>query len=346
MRWSSPIWAAQEMRIAALPLAAPRSSAGSRKSMTLRRPNLFLIGAMKSGTSYLRKLLNSHPDIFMCEPDEPSYFVEARHLKAIYPEMWERGLWRTEERYLNLFRAAADAPILGEASTSYTKTPLAPGVPERIAASIPEPRFIYLLRDPVERAISHYWHMVRHHSEHRPMAEALRRDPQFVVISHYAMQLRPYLEKFGQDRVRVVVYERLIADPKGVMAGVYRWLGVNPAAADISGFSEPENVGPSAISMAGFGGVPRRLRQAPALRHTIARLPPAVHRALHRLTTREVRRPAVDVTAAVAFLRPLQQRQTDDLTRLLGCSLPEWTTLYGEPQQEPARAMHERRVKN
>jgi hypothetical protein len=318
--------------------------------MIRRKPNLFLIGAMKSGTSYLRKLLNAHPDIYMCEPDEPCYFVDPRHLKTIYPEMWERGLWRSEERYLDLFRPAGAAPVLGEASTNYTKLPMVPGVSERIAAFNPEARFIYLLRDPVERAISHYWHMVRHHAEHRPIAEAVRRDPQFLAVSNYSMQLRPFLERFGRERVAVLIHEQLVADPTGVMGGVYQWLGVDAAGVDLSGFSEPENVAPDAISMPGYGSIPRRLRQAPALKHAVARLPPAVHRALHRLTTREVSRRTVDVTAAVAFLRPEQRRQTDDLAALLGCTFPEWTTLCGAscptPPLSPPPALPERLLKN
>jgi Sulfotransferase family len=299
--------------------------------MTRRKPNLFLIGAMKAGTRYLRKLLKAHPDIFMCEPAEPSYFVDPRHLRRIYPEMWQRGLWRSEERYLELFRPAGDAPILGEASTGYTKLPLAPGVVERIAAFNPDARLIYLLRDPVDRAISHYWHMVRHHAERRPIADAFRRDAQFVAFSHYAMQLRPYLGRFGRGRIAVVIYERLIADPAGVMRGVYEWLEVDAAAVDPSVFAEPENVGPEMVSMAGWGGVPRRLGQAPRLRGAIERLPPAVQRTLHRLTTREVSRRAVDATEAVAFLRPQQLRQTEELAQLLGCSFREWTTLHGKP---------------
>jgi hypothetical protein len=305
---------------------------------------------MKSGTSYLHKLLNAHPDIYMCEPHEPSYFVDARQLEWIYTEMWERGLWRSEERYLDLFRPAGDASILGEASTSYSKLPLVPGVSERIAAFNPEARFIYLLRDPVERAISQYWHMVRHHAENRPIAEAVRSDPQFVAFSHYEMQLRPFLKQFGRDRVRVLIHERLVADPMGVMSGVYQWLGVDATAMDLRGFSEPANVTPGTVHMAGYGGVARRLRQAPALKRAIARLPPTVHGALHRVTTREVSRQAVDLTAAVAFLRASQQQQTDDLARLLGCSFPEWTTLCGAscptPPLNPPPAPPERLLKN
>jgi hypothetical protein len=297
-------------------------------SMTVRLPNLFLIGAMKSGTNYLRKLLNAHPDIFMCEPEEPSYFVDPRHLKAVYPQMWERGLWQSQERYLELFRSAGDATILGEASTNYSKLPIVPGVPERIASFNSEARFMYVLRDPVERAISHYWHMVRHHAEHRPIAEAVRRDRQFAAVSQYAMQLTPFLERFGRDRVAVLIHERLLADPKGVMRGVYQWLGVDAAAAHLSGIAEPENVTPDVISMPNWGGIPRRLRQARTLRGTMERIPPSVRRVLHRLTARDTLRRSVDVTKAVAFLRPELRRQTDELARMLGCTFPEWATLY------------------
>jgi hypothetical protein len=300
--------------------------------MTGRKPNLFLIGAMKSGTTYLRKLLRSHPDIFMCEPDEPSYFVDPRDLRTIWPDMWRRGLWRSEDRYLRLFEAAGDAAILGEASTNYTKRPLVMGVPEKIHAFNPQARFIYLLREPVQRTISHYWHMVRHHAEHRPMLEAIRRDPQFVATSHYAMQLAPFLERFGRERVAVLTHERLVADPAAVMRDLYGWLGVDAARADLSGCAEAENVAPDVVSMPLWVGIPRRLRQSPVGGALVRHLPPALHTALHRLTTRDVRRREVDMAAAVAFLHPLQRRQTEELARLLGRGFPEWAALPAQPR--------------
>jgi len=298
--------------------------------MTGRKPNLFLIGAMKAGTTYLRKLLRSHPDIFMSDPDEPSYFVDQRDLKRLWPEMWSRGLWRGEQRYLRLFEPAGAAAVLGEASTNYAKRPLVAGVPERIHAFNPQARFIYLLRDPVQRTISHYWHMVRHHAEYRPMLEAVRRDLQFVAVSHYAMQLTPFLERFGRDRVAVLTYETLVADPVAAMRGLYQWLEVDPAVADPSGFAEPENVAPQIVSMPLWGGFPRRLRQSLANGVILRYVPAMVHTTLHRITTRDVDRHSVDVTATVDYLRPVQRRQTDELVRLLGRGFPEWTTLYGE----------------
>lgn len=298
--------------------------------MTGPKPNLFLIGAMKAGTTYLRKLLKSHPDIFMCEPDEPSYFVDQRDLKRLWPDMWSRGLWRSEERYLELFKSAGAAPILGEASTNYTKRPLAAGVPERIHAFNPQARLIYLLRDPVQRTISHYWHMVRYNAEYRPMLQAVQRDPQFTAVSHYGMQLAPFLERFGRDRIAVLTYEALVSDPADAMRSIYEWLGVDPTTADLSGIAEPENVAPQIVSMPLWGGIPRRLRQSPASSIILQHVPTSIRSALHRFTTRDIDRRSVEASATVEYLRPLQRRQTDDLIRLLGRSFPEWTMLYGE----------------
>jgi hypothetical protein len=98
------------------------------------------------------------------------------------------GIVATRRTVSGAVQAGRRAPILDQA-TSYTKLPLAPGVVERIAAFNPDARFIYLLRDPVERAVSHYWHMVHHHAERRPIADGFRHDTQFVAFSHYAMQL-------------------------------------------------------------------------------------------------------------------------------------------------------------
>ncbi len=104
-----------------------------------RKPDLFVIGAMKSGTTYLNKLLAAHPEIFMCAPEEPSYFVEPRQLRALWPEAWDQGLWRSEDHYLQLFRDSGEAIHLGESSTITTKTSAGGrGVPERIHEFNPE----------------------------------------------------------------------------------------------------------------------------------------------------------------------------------------------------------------
>jgi hypothetical protein len=299
-----------------------------------RLPGLFVIGAMKSGTNYLRKLLGRHPSICMTEVDEPSYFVDPDELKVIWPEKWAHGYWRDERNYLQLFASAGDATILGEASTNYTKIPLVSCVAERLQAFNPDARLIYLLRDPVERAISHYWHMVRYHSECRSIVAAIRHDPQYVAVSHYAMQLAPFRERFGDDRIVVLTHEALVRDPLTTVESLYRWLGLDPACVDIAGFKDPEHVTPEAFRMPIWNGLPRKLWQSSSVRHISKHLPQMLQTRLREATNRYVRRQAVDLTEVTDFLRSIQRRQVDQLSEILNRGFPEWTTLHGRPDTE------------
>jgi hypothetical protein len=294
------------------------------------KPNLFVIGAMKSGTTYLNKLLGGHPSIFMASPEEPSYFVDPEQLRTLWPEAWDLGFWRSEETYLNLFRSCGDAVILGEASTNYTKRPLVAGVPERIYRFNPDARFVYLLRDPVERTISHYWHMVRYNAERRPILEAVKTEPQYVDVSHYAMQLIPYLELFGRERVAVLTFEQLTGAPEATMRALYDWLGLDGSVADTSGFDLAENVTPEVIRVAAWHGVLHHLRQSRQFRVLMPHLPRRIRDMAVRLATRQVHRRAIDTSDVTKFLRPIQGRQTEALVRLIGREFPEWATLSGK----------------
>jgi hypothetical protein len=285
----------------------------------LRKPGLFLIGAMKSGTTYLNKLLDVHPEIFMSSPEEPSFFVDKGQLRKLWPEVWDYRFWRSEEHYLRLFRSGKNALLLGEASTNYTKRPLVGSIPERIRRFNPEARFIYLLRDPVERTISHYWHMVRYHAERRPILEAFKCEPHYLDVSHYAMQLQPYLDLFGPDRVAVLTFEELTRAPVATMGSLYRWLGVNAsAAADDSVFHQAENVTPEILRMAAWYGALQHLRQSRPFRFLTPYLPRTVRRNAMQLVTRELDRRTVDTSGVMTLLRPIQKRQTEELTQLIG----------------------------
>lgn len=295
-----------------------------------RLPNLFVIGAMKSGTNYLRKLLGRHRAIFTAV-SEPSYFVDPNELKVVWPQMWARGYWRDERNYLQLFASAQDATILAEASTNYTKIPFVTGVAERLHAFNPDARLIYLLRDPVERTISHYWHMVRYHWEYRSIAAAVRQNAQYLAVSNYAMQLAPFRERFGDDRIAVLTYEELVRDPYITMEGLYRWLGLDPVGVNLAGFKEPENVTPELIRMPIWHGIPRRLWQSPFVGHISSHLPQALQARLRKATNRNVRRQDFDRTEVIRILQSVQRQQVDQLSEILNRGFPEWTTLNGHP---------------
>jgi len=286
---------------------------------------------MKSGTTFLSTLLDLHPAIYIARPEEPSYFVAEEQLRTLWPSMWDRGYWRSEAAYLRLFEPGGDAALLGEASTNYTKLPFATGVAERIAGFAPDARLVYVMRDPVERSISHYWHMVRFNGEHRPMLAAMTADPRFLAVSHYAMQLAPYAALFGWERLFTLTYEEMTRQTETTIRRLYAWLGVNPSIALPPGFDAPENATPEIVQRPALGGVLHRLRRAQPMRSLAPHVPQTLRTAAKRLASKAVRRGAVDPSDAIAFLRPIQQRQTAELSALLGRDFPEWTTLHGTP---------------
>lgn len=293
-----------------------------------RKPNLFIIGAMKAGTSALHAYLAAHPEIFMSEPKEPSHFVDAATVRRIWPAMAHRG-YANEETYLALFEGAGDVPVIGESSTNYAKRPQITGVPERIAAFNPDARFIYVMRDPLRRAISHYWHSVRSQRERRSPLAAVREKPQYVDVSDYAMQLEPYLARFGRERIRLVISEELDQDRHRVVREMFSWLGVDP------GFVPPnlaERVGATPPSYRERRTAPlvRRLHRS-RLWHTLAPKVPSMlkagaRRALYR--EREVALERAGEQRAIAYLRPILLARTAALEELLGERPVPWTLLY------------------
>jgi hypothetical protein len=300
--------------------------------MTRLKPNLFIIGAMKAGTTYLRALLMCHPSIFMCEPKEPCYFVEPTQLSVLYPEAWRRGYWKGERRYLDLFRSSGTATMLGEASVFYTFAPMASGVAARLSRFDPSCRLIYIMRDPIDRTISHYWHNVRHFGEYRSPFDAIRHDRQYMAVSNYELQLREYFAHFETKQIMLLTFEEMTAKPDETTAKIFRWLQI----ADVPlPASPPQNVTPERFG--GSIGAWRKLRrQNRYLRTAVDRVPRSIRQIGARMVTREVSPDAVDMSQIVEFLRPKQQAQTAALGRLLGRDFPEWTSLGPHRTAQPS----------
>jgi len=296
------------------------------------RPNLFLVGAMKAGTSYLSGLLAAHPSVFMSSPKEPCHFVDPSALRRDWPSAWAQGYWRSAERYLSLFAAAGDAAVVGEASTVYSQLPLFAHVPERILAFNPAARFIYIMRDPIERTVSHYWHRVRWWGEYRTPLSAIRSDPRYTDVSHYARQLSVFLHCAGRERVYTLTLEALLADPVVQLQRLYAWLGVD-ASFQPATLGVPDNVLPNVIEQVRGFGLLDRLRRTATYHRAWPWLPRWLCRLGAHLAARPVRPFDVDTSQVAELLRPLQQRQTEELSRLLGRSFPEWRTLYTPPRE-------------
>lgn len=283
------------------------------------KPNLFIIGAAKSGTTSLHHHLASHPDVFMSEPKEPGFFVpEADY----YP--------CSEEWYLSLFEGTGGFRYRGEASTHYTKLPLYEGVVDRIAAFVDqEPRFIYLMRDPVDRALSHYWHNVRKFEEHRGILEALENRIEYRAFSNYRMQLQPYFERFGRERVLALTFESLTSNPRDALRRILEWLELD---ADIAMSLPRQNARPDSFTRVRGRGLLDRLARSDVW-DRLSPLTPDWLKALgRRFGYQEVDPDSEPVTQAVRFLQPEMREQVEELEEFLGETFPEWTVTRETPR--------------
>jgi hypothetical protein len=201
-------------RFAAERRRARRRSRGHQHGGAL--PNLIIIGGLKCGTTSLHHYLNLHPEIAMSRPKELNFFVAELN--------WPLG----RDWYAGHFDPAA--PVRGESSPHYTNRPSFGGVPERMRDLIgAHARLIYVVRDPIDRMLSHYLHNVGGGYDDRPLAEALS-DPEssYVARSAYFFQLEPYIEAFGAERIEIVGREELKADRPGTMRRAFEFLGVDP----------------------------------------------------------------------------------------------------------------------
>jgi len=177
-------------------------------------PNLVVIGGLKCGTTSLHHYIDLHPAVEMSRPKELNFFVAELN--------WSLG----PDWYSSHF--SGGAPIRGESSPHYTNRPRFDGVAERMRSMLADARIIYMVRDPIDRMLSHYLHNLGGGYDDRSLAEAFA-DPEsaYVNRSRYFFQLEPYLDAFGEERIEIVGREELKRDRRGTMRRVFEFLGVD-----------------------------------------------------------------------------------------------------------------------
>ncbi|MCJ2183915.1 sulfotransferase domain-containing protein [Novosphingobium sp. 1949] len=195
-------------------------------------PNLFVIGASKSGTSALHAYLRYHPKICMSREKEPCFFVAQNELERLWPIMARRPCSHDREAYLDLWNGGEAAQYRGEASVYYAQAPSRSGVAARIAAAAPGARIIYVVREPVSRALAHYWQRYKEFQEPLPIERAMRENPLYRDTSDYAMQIEQYLAHFAPEQIHVIVAEDLKVRRRDTLADCFRWLGLENFAYD------------------------------------------------------------------------------------------------------------------
>jgi len=247
---------------------------GARRAIDAQRPlpEFLVIGAQRAGTSSLYKWLEAHPDVVASLRKETEYLT-ARWCRG---EGWYRGHFPS--RHSRRVASALGRPplVTFEASPNYLFHPLAP---LRAATLVPDAKLVALLRNPVDRAFSHFQHEVRAGREDLSFEDALDAEAErlageegrmaadpcyrslpweqksYVRRGHYAGQVERWVRAFGRDRLLVVRSEDLYADTAGSYGRILAFLGLaawSPASFDNFSYTSgtPRAAPPSALAPA------------------------------------------------------------------------------------------------
>jgi hypothetical protein len=199
----------------------------------INKPNFFILGAGKSGTTSLYHHLKKHPDIFLTGIKEPTFFCEGFQIV------------KDPIKYFELYDSVSNESIIGEASHAYLSNPTTAKV---LRALFPESKFIVILRNPADRAYSLYHHMRRNGFEYINTFEAALEAEEFRYASKefkkncpqyfynflyfrsglYGMQLNNYFSIFPKQQFHIIKFEDLITNPDNIFKGIFKFLGVNP----------------------------------------------------------------------------------------------------------------------
>lgn len=219
------------------------------------KPNFFIVGAPKAGSTSLFHYLDEHPEVFMSYIKETNFFSHEpiTRQKLYYEEtiavpvsgkrkgvVGKHKLYQdakridTFEKYESLFEEGAGKKAVGEASVSYL---FYPEVPPALHAYQPEARIVMILRDPVERSYSHYLMDERLGLTNLSLEDVIHRRvdhpklhlyyQQFVEVSLYYEQVKRYLDTFGKDQVKIIWFDDLKADTDAAISEVLEFIGVD-----------------------------------------------------------------------------------------------------------------------
>jgi hypothetical protein len=199
-------------------------------------PNFFIVGAARSGTTSLDRYLDQHPEIYL-SPRKEMHFFAANYFPRTGPgdERLNKRVIFEANQYTQIFAEANGAKAVGESSVFYL---CLPGTADRIAEAVPNAKIIIVLREPVDRAYSAYLHLVRDGREHLEFEEALSQEEKrkqqgfepmwwYKEVSLYYQQVKQYLDVFGRQNVKVLVYDELFAYPDRVLRDVFAFLAVS-----------------------------------------------------------------------------------------------------------------------
>lgn len=209
-------------------------------------PDYIIIGVSKSGTTTMYQLISAHPDVLPSIVKEVYFFnIEGNYEKG---KMWYRSFFPSHLHKRHLSRRHGRRILSGESTPSYMQHTMAPA---RVRAALPNVKMIVMLRNPVDRAYSHYHMSIRMQRESLTFEEAVAAEkarmryymeravsePEFswygrqysyLGTGHYAEQLAYWFRYHDRNKFLILTLDELKADQRGVMGRVFEFLGLEP----------------------------------------------------------------------------------------------------------------------
>ncbi len=202
-------------------------------------PNFLIVGAAKAGTTSLYNYLKQHPEIFMSPVKEPHFFsfIDIKpDFKGPYDQKTnEKEIISDYNEYKGLFKNVTNEKAIGECSNSYL---FLKNTEQNIKKYIPHCKIIIILRNPIERAYSHYLQFVMLGQEDLTFEAAMEKEEvrkklnwrwhyQLVGQGLYYHQVKRYLDRFGLGNVKIHLFEELKQDPEALMKKIFQFLCVD-----------------------------------------------------------------------------------------------------------------------
>lgn len=173
-------------------------------------PNFIIIGAQKSGTTWLYEVLKTHPKIKMAYDRKEVHFFD---------RYFDRGINWYQERF-----PYDESFLIGEATPKYIYDK---NVPERIYNNLPEVKLVLVLRNPVERAYSQYKYLVQEDNYQEDFGRAIKEYPDILERGLYFEQIDRYLNFFEKKQLKILIFEEMINKKDKKLNEISSFLNLN-----------------------------------------------------------------------------------------------------------------------
>jgi len=226
-------------------------------SNRMAEPNFFVVGAAKSGTTSLYYYLKQHPEVYMSPIKETNFFstdIDPDNFSRLYKKLYkskkldlekytsssmDKLVWgayvREWEHYVRLFQSAQNEKAIGEVSNSYLYSKVAAS---NIYNNFPNAKIVMILRNPVQRAFSHYLANIRDGKARRSLIEEIELDNNrrkkgwgvsalYIELGMYYEQVKRYLDLFPRKNVRIILYDEYMKNTSMVMEDLFSFLNIS-----------------------------------------------------------------------------------------------------------------------